>query len=512
MRPGYARRPSGAKALRPNFHYSAAQAVTDGTNLISLPELIGGASSLVVSAGVIAAPAPDALFNGAPSIAFTGTQHVTSDAAVSLTTFMHDGSGCEIAHVLVNTAAAGSTRTVSSTNMGSAGQGHLMSHHTTNDTYVAVTDNGGTLIAQTLIATGVGKPGYPGVPYLFNWHGQKFYGNMQENVQHVNVLSQTVLAGADPPYLGTAGPFRLGARNTTAAGGPGNNFGQFRWCETFIFSRILTAYEREQLRDYVQQTYGIDAHAFAFNNAERQVLALDPYSWLRPDYVTIAAGKVTELKELSGSGGLWPQATTTRQIATPAPDAEFNNQPVGIFTGAAAQSYQYSLPTFSWSNVISGLSGGEHWHVLAPTAAAAFTLHQVGGSATTDPRYLHKLDLTTGGSLPVIGGNSGAVVAPAGGSAVVLNAPTYVGAYYQKNRPGNEWASYHKRTLLASGNGLTAPGGNAGYPMMLGASTTAGATPAAMRWAESIFFRKVLTDVDRQIWWDYLAQRYAMSA
>src|SRR5207342_1129086 len=100
-------------ALAPSFQFRSDTVSLAGGNVTTIPNR-KGSDALVIAAGTLAAPAPDALFGGAPSIVFSAAQYLDSNLAPLAWAFGSDGSGFEMFNVFGQTTV-GATGTFCAT-------------------------------------------------------------------------------------------------------------------------------------------------------------------------------------------------------------------------------------------------------------------------------------------------------------------------------------------------------------------------------------------------------------
>ena len=94
--------------LLPNYWFRADNVTLAGANVATIPNKVG-TDALVMAGGVLAAPASDPLFAGAPSLNFSGTQYLEDNLAPSAWKFLHDGTGAEVWNVMAMTNSSNLT-------------------------------------------------------------------------------------------------------------------------------------------------------------------------------------------------------------------------------------------------------------------------------------------------------------------------------------------------------------------------------------------------------------------
>ncbi len=93
-------------SLLPRIRFRASQAATSAGNVVSVPNEGSAGGQLNVAAGTLAAPVADAIFNGQPSLVFSGTQEISASFAAALATFMHNGTPATMYAVSAGTSGA----------------------------------------------------------------------------------------------------------------------------------------------------------------------------------------------------------------------------------------------------------------------------------------------------------------------------------------------------------------------------------------------------------------------
>lgn len=365
--------------------YRADTSSLSGANLATLPNrgLAGG--SLTVSAGTLAAPTADANFGGAQSVTFAGTQELTSSLPPNAWQFLQDGSGCEICSVVYFSGTA-INNSLWTTRNATTGATNFRSNDTNSHAYAL--SSGGTLnlLANTgaittdasmLIADSFGASA---VPQYVCWNG---------NVA-VQAGSATT-TGATPDHSWKLG----GAASGTV---------RFRggWAETLIFDFVLTPYERQLLREYVQNRYGIAAPVVPAE--DRPVLKLNPFSWIRADYYSTASGKVSAFLDKVLPGHSMAQGTAANQVSNPASSANWKSQFTAVFGGN--QRYISSLPKIAWKFLHDGSgfhvfgpfrwSAGSTWQYILCSAASGGADGYVLGVQTANVRAFMQVALNGG--------------------------------------------------------------------------------------------------------------------
>jgi hypothetical protein len=237
---------SALNATLPDFQFRADAAVLSAGNVASIPNR-RGADSLNIGAGTLAGPAADPIFGNAASLLFTGTQWLDSTLPPSAWRFAHDGSGFEIITVFCPTDAS-TTYAAISTGTPGTGVGFVQQNNSANGSHEFYVRN----VSGTITPVGVTGQTTPNVAtYYHDCHSAS-------NSPQYQAFTKAAMIGQGPysggsPALNTdpVGTLRLGAFVT------GTFIAKMRWCETLIYKRILTDYERQIVREYIRDRYGI---------------------------------------------------------------------------------------------------------------------------------------------------------------------------------------------------------------------------------------------------------------
>jgi hypothetical protein len=271
----------------------------------------------------------------------------------------------------------------------------------------------------------------------------------------------------------------------------------FTFGETLIFDRVLSPYERQQVREYIQARYGIAAPVWS--PEDRAILQLNPYSWVRADYYAEVAGKVSAFLDKVRPGHSMAQGTAANQVVTPTPDAAFNGQLSARFVGG--QQYNSSLATSAWKFWHDGSGSGLFLPYMATTGAGTDVMLSTRTGSTGAQLYRTPAGLAlyaANGATAVIN------VTPAIGGAV--SSPTYLNARYRAASTPN-YALLLRATSIASGAQLAAPAiADPQNTLRFGSD---GANFSRSNIPELIFFDRELQPAERAVVQQYMA-RYGL--
>lgn len=244
-----------------------------------------------------------------------------------------------------------------------------------------------------------------------------------------------------------------------------------------------------------------DAAEAATPMGDDLVRLLAPSAWLRADSVVTSNNKVSSLRDKIDGAHLVTQPDGALQVATPAPLAAFNSQPVLTFLGQ--QWYGSSWPAAAWSFLHNG-QGAEVFHVFAPTSLAGFQCIVATGSgsspSTTSTTYLSGSGLSKtirNGAQTVIQGTAG---------DLALNVPVQVHESFATGSTPDFSLRFTGGTAYTADVQSAPTSDQAGSLRLSGC--TDGVYNASMQWAESIFFSRVLTASERQSVKAYVTARY----
>lgn len=481
------------EALAPAHQYRADTVTLSGGNVATVPNR-RGAGAMVVAAGTMAAPAADALFAGAHSLVFSGTQYLDSNLPAADFARLSSGAGSETFHVFSPTSGTGMVSTTrndnATTEVGHSlyfGGGNINRYRLTNGSAQNVATDAGTLV-------------YDAATY------QNVSLSTSEPSHYVSFVRETAAAsGFVSGTLSAAAPLRtlrIGAHGNLAA------IAQMRWCETLIFTRVLSEYERQIVREYIAARYGIAAPSVT--GLDRDILSMVPFAQPRADYYSSAASKVTAWLDRARPGHTLLQASGALQLANPASDALFGGQLVGNFTGG--QWYQSSLPAAAWTFLNNG-AGCETFTVYSLNVASGSqamwsTWGSGGGTAAGSWFYCNT------GTSPVVqvanavGTSIGSTGAIGGATA---NVATYFG-HALRSADSPSLTARRKGTQVYAGNLAGAAAANAPIQSLMLGNLNGSAFGANAKWAESLFFDRVLSVSERARVQAYFQNRYGIAA
>ncbi|HEY6876914.1 MAG TPA: hypothetical protein VI299_02800 [Polyangiales bacterium] len=251
-----AARPAGPDAILdalpggpPAFQFRADTVRLEGENVAAIPNR-RGSDALVISAGALAAPSGDALFGGAPTLLFTGTQWLDSNLPASAWKFTHDGTGLEVFNVYAPSDLS-TLQVLGGTNGVSASpdqRGLYIVQNTSGSVRHTVFGTGSEICAglTNAGALSVNVPSYIDFYYKENepLEFASFAGALAGRSGNSSAAPDTV----QDPFA----TLRFGARVYDGMGAM-----KMRWTETLIFKRVLEDAERQRVRDYIEQRYGI---------------------------------------------------------------------------------------------------------------------------------------------------------------------------------------------------------------------------------------------------------------
>ena len=230
-------------ALAPRHWYRGDTYTPSSGNLGALTNrntTVGG--SLNVTTGTIALPAADAAFGGRQTVAFDGTQELSSSLSPADWQFLQDGTNMEVVSIVsYGPAVAGSTCCLWSTR--NATTGATCSRSTSGNHAFALSSQGTlNLNMFTVGAIPVSTPLVLGDSYGINLNPQY---NVWTGPTDIGTGSVTTTPGV-PDF-----PFHLGG------GAAATVRFQGAVADILVFDRRLTAAERQTIRDYARIRYGI---------------------------------------------------------------------------------------------------------------------------------------------------------------------------------------------------------------------------------------------------------------
>jgi uncharacterized membrane protein len=469
--------------LAPRHQFRADTVTLSGGNVATIPNR-RGADALVLTSGTIAAPASDIIFGGAQSIVLAGP-YLDSNLPASAFAFTADGSGCEVFTVFCPADSVTNGVFLATGNSG-AGYGMVQKCNNASGTHEYIVRNATT----TVVSTAVGGQAAAGVATYFD-----DYCGSTSPLQFGALTKQTASAAgafsATPGTGATTGTLRLGSQVN------GVNTGAVRWCETLIFDRVLSEYDRQLVREYIAARYGIAAPLVTGD--DRDILSMVPFAGPRADYYSLLTGKVTSWLDRSRPGHTFAQATGGNQVVTPTPDAALLNALSAPFLGG--QHYASNLPALAWKFIHDG-TGFEAYDVFVPTNPSATSL--IWGTYNPGPAGQMQC-----GAANVV---AFAAYAAAGIGSVNDSGAAVLGARTISRLAMASAASPQLRLRV---NGRTEQTSAIGTPsasappatMRLGTRGDL-ALPLQARWAETLWFARVLSTDERARMANYLMNRY----
>jgi len=483
--------------LQPRNWFRASNFTTAGANVASFYDKAqpGHVLAQATPANQVVAPLSDPLFTNKLSANFTGAQMYDSNATASAWKFLHDGTGMEVFHVLAGTSA---TLGVVIATLAPSSPG--MQHYLVGDGAYTFQVNGSIAIADLRAANTAAPVGV--ATYIDSYlRSSQFPPAAVAFDHHAVSASHMTLAGA--PVTGDpAGPLRLGNQAGASPAFPAN----MKWCETLIFNRVLTEYERQTVREYIQAQYGIAAPVIS--SPDRAILKLNPRNWLRADSATVVAGKVTALLDKAMPGATVAQATTASQASLTTDPAQ-GNQPVLVFDGVD-DFYDSNLPSSAWTFLHNGLgmycahkyklNGISGVQLLQRTTANA----NVAGHAL--------LAVASGFTSVQVFAAAGTVIIPTGSASSTLPM-VLASSFSLADTP--DARLIENGVTVATSNVSVAPGtGAPQFTLRLGAGGNS--SPASnflnAAWYEAILFDRVLNAAEEKILSQYYTDRYAPPA
>lgn len=213
-------------------------------NLATLPNLAASGGVLTVTAGALAAPAADATLGNRETVTFSGTQQLDSSLPAADFRFLSNGAGCDTFSVHVG-LAAGATQTIWSTRLGTSAAAEIGA---------CLQFSGGGHRGVLVNATAAAPLALASATFTDGTATYSEFTHATASTPDGTLTTKTTAVTANyasaPSAIGPDGTFRLGAmRNNTQRM-------VARWAETLLFSRVLTAAERQTVRDYILVRYG----------------------------------------------------------------------------------------------------------------------------------------------------------------------------------------------------------------------------------------------------------------
>lgn len=276
------------------------------------------------------------------------------------------------------------------------------------------------------------------------------------------------------PGLGDAELPMWLAGQDTGAGVPGYTWdGPF--AAALFFTRVISDAELQTVLDYLAAKYRAPT-----------IQDVLPLAQSRPFFdaafyaVDTISGKVNAFIDANDPTHLLLQSDSTKQVAVPAPHADFGGALCATFTGA--ESYVSNRPATQWVTEHDGVSS-EVFLVFNPTAADVWFLGATASNAGVagahyycDGNLRHHLSTSAGG----------AVINAADGGPIAVGVPTYLVVRHQASG-SPQYAVSRKGAVITSGAyAIPADPGPAAQPFELGGR--AAALYAPMRWTTAGFF------------------------
>jgi hypothetical protein len=391
-------------ALAPDFQFRTDTVTLSGGNLARIPNR-RGADALVMTAGTLAAPAPDPIFGGHPSLSFAGAQYLDSDMTPAAWSFTNDGTAFDGFMVFSLPTPASNQTLVGTTTGSTSGKGFRSNMF--SGTLSLIVGNGGSGHVNRAAGSPLSNKAY--------YH--HFYVNSANALQALSALNANV--GSAGSYVGGApaagaplGTLRLGADSA------GANWSTMRFVELILFKRLLTEYQHQVVREYLAERYGIAAPAL--DAPTRKILRLVPRTFIDPAYYATVGGKVSALLDRAMPGHSFSQAAANQQVPIPLPDAAMNGALSLAFAGG--QSYASSFPGSAWTYLYQANATA---YTLSTTTDFAISRVIVGNRTGTAPDWRAYSYASTigGGPAVLISSNSSTPYLQVTGGATVLGAP-----------------------------------------------------------------------------------------
>jgi hypothetical protein len=335
-------------ALGPSHQFRADTVTLNTGNVATVPNR-RGSGALAIASGTLAAPAPDALFGGAQSIVFGGTQWLDSNLPANTWRFLHDGTGCTVFTVFAPVGVAAGSAILLSTRFG--GFTGFTQYRTGNQLGMFVQNGSSVIVSATGGTLATGAPTYT---------EQSMTTGLYQSYLRDSVVAAGVPTGPTD-LAGPQGTLRLGARTD------GSGAIAMRWCETLVFTRDLREYESQIVREYIAARYGIAAPSLT--GADRDILSLLPFSWFDAAFFNTSGGKVTAFRDRAMPGHLYSQATVANQVVDPTVDATLGGALAAVF--ANNEFYDSNLPPAAWRFFHGDGPGMETYDAVVFTDSAA---------------------------------------------------------------------------------------------------------------------------------------------
>lgn len=297
--------------LNPRHWYRPDSNILSGANLTSLTNRGAYVGAAMNVTGTLAAPAADTGLGGAPSLTFSGTQWAVSTLPGSEFQFLHDGSAYD--GFLVGLSTSDAVSIMLATQSGGSGTGMQLDTTAGQATYTVRA--GASLVVNPSVAVAAkafpnNAAGYCEFSYYEGVTPEWF----------ISTTGNTVKAGASdnpPSASGPSATLYLGAQG--GGGVPMN----MRFADLILFNRRLTIYERQQVLEYIQRRYGIQAPVASIS--DKTIQQFNPRHWYRADTNTLSGGNLSTLVNRGSAVGSSMAVSGT--IAAPAADPNLNNAP-----------------------------------------------------------------------------------------------------------------------------------------------------------------------------------------
>lgn len=303
--------------LNPRHWYRADTYTLSGGNLATLPNrntTVGGA--LNVATGTIAAPAVDSILK-AHAFVTDASQILTSTLPASEFTFLHDGTGADGFIIHAPTGVAAAQQTLYATR----GGGYSPPGYSA---YLAASSARQVVVNGTQQTSDINVASFYAAGQAYVTESIYSESSPFESAVIANNLSATSSMGNTP--TGTASTLTL-----QVAGVTGNSIGYAgRVAEIILFNRVLTLSERQQVREYIQDRYGIAAQAATTD--DKNVMQLQPRHWYRADTNTTSGANLASLVNRGTYVGA-AMNVSTGTITAPTADPSLGGAAAMTFTG-----------------------------------------------------------------------------------------------------------------------------------------------------------------------------------
>lgn len=479
--------------MAPRHWYRADTYTLSGGNLATLPNrntTVGGA--MVVAAGTIAAPSTAANLGGRERIEFTGTQRLLANHAASEFSYLH---GPESDTFMVFRNPHSSTGTIWSTGGSGGATGVQFYILATSGNRGYVVRDGVNQLINSAVAPASGANSDTYMEWSMSAGGPQFFQTDKDSAIGSGALSATFTPGAAPGAALTVGAYINGITPAT-----------FSFAEVLSFNRRLTPYERQLVREYIALRYGIAAPVWSAE--DRAILQLNPFSWIRADYYSTSAGKVSAFLDKVLPGHSMVQGTSGNQVNDPTVDATLGGKLSANFVAASAHNYSSNLAESAWRF----LGNGGPFHAFSawvPTATGNNILFATGilSGGGTDTGCVHWY---TNSSMRVSLTASGvSVVDNAVASSLAIGTGAYAELTYQNGGSPEVLHTYKNTTLFSGADTGVAPGtGAAASTLRIGTTAVTGVAFSGRR-ADQLIFNRRLSASERATVQNYLA-RYGL--